>query len=311
MERELLEFVDELGAAHEIGTAVRVVTAGVARMLDVGHASLRLLDDSRTRLLLASRTGRSPYAGTDASFTVGEGLVGWVIAHRRALRVGCASEDPRFAARPGRNTLMSFLAAPLSDDRGCFGVLAATSPARDAFSEDDEVRLRLIAALAAGPLEVHRLRRLAETDSLTGLLNRHALERVLPATGAGDAVVMLDVDHFKDVNDRHGHAAGDRALADLADAVRASVRLEDHVVRYGGEEILVVLPSSTAPAALETAERVRACIAASVRVEGEPIAVSAGVTVRRPGESRESLLARVDEALYAAKRAGRDRAIVA
>lgn len=313
VERELLGFVDDLAAAHQLSAAVRVVTSGVTRLLGTEHASLRLLDDSRTSLLLASRTGRAAHGNDDAPFVVGEGLVGWVVANARALRVGSAIDDPRFAARPGPSSFVSFLGAPLSDDRGCFGVLATTSARRDAFDETAETRLRLIAALASGPLQVHRLRRLAETDSLTGLLNRHALEHVLPEhpDGEGDvAVVMLDVDHFKEVNDRHGHAVGDRVLVELARALRAGVRLEDHVVRYGGEEFLLVLPGASSAIALDTAERVRAAVTSTVRASGERISVSAGVAARHPGESRDALIARADQALYAAKNAGRDRTAI-
>lgn len=314
VERELLGFVDELAAAHDLATALRVVTTGVARLLDTEHASLRLLDDARKDLLLASRTGRSRDPGSDAPFHVGEGLVGWVVANGRPLRVGSAVDDPRFTSRPGAPSLVSFLGAPLSDDRGCFGVLATTSAEPDAFDESDEVRLRLLAALAGPLLQVHRLRRLAETDSLTGLLNRHALEHVLPELGEADAhvaVVMLDVDHFKEVNDRHGHVVGDQVLVDLARAFRAGVRLEDHVVRYGGEEFLLVLPGATSAVAFDTAERVRAHVASSVRALGDAISVSAGVAVRAAGESRDGLIARADAALYEAKRTGRDRTVAA
>lgn len=304
--------MDELGQAPDLMAAVQVVTRGVARLLETDHASLRLLDDARKDLLLAARTGRSLYPGADQPFRIGEGLVGWVVAHGTALRVGAAVDDPRFALRPGQSALLSFLGAPLSDDRGCFGVLATTSPERDAFDEDDEVRLRLLAALASPLLQVHRLRRLAETDSLTGLLNRHALEHVLPDESADPvAVVMLDVDHFKDVNDRYGHATGDVVLADIARALRNAVRLEDHVVRYGGEEFLLVLPSVSPDAALDTAERVRAAVSESVHVGDERITISAGVAHRLPDERRDALVARADVALYEAKRLGRDRTVAA
>ncbi|MFO0684088.1 MAG: sensor domain-containing diguanylate cyclase [Sandaracinus sp.] len=314
VERELLAFVDELRGAHDLDTAVNVVTRSVTRLLGTDHASLRLLDDSRTNLLLAARTGRSLHGGTDAPFVKGEGLVGWVVAHGTALRVGSAPSDARWAMRPGRSTLVSFLGAPLADDEGCFGVLATTSPLPDRFDERDELRLRLMAALAAPTLEVHRLRRIAITDSLTGLLNRHALEHVLPDAddpkGPRSAVILLDIDHFKDVNDRHGHPVGDRVLVDLARVLRASVRTEDRIVRYGGEEILVILPAATTETAHDAAERVRSAVSRTVSAEGEAVSISAGVALRHPGEPRDELIARADAALYEAKRTGRNRTSV-
>lgn len=312
VERELLGFVDELGEAHDLTSAVQVVTRGVARLLSTDHASIRLLDDARKNLLLAARTGRSLHTEPDQTFHVGEGLVGWVVENARPLRVGSATDDPRFAARSGLGALTSFLAVPLSDDRGAFGVLATTSPERDAFDENDETRLRLIAALAAPLLQVHRLRRLAETDALTGLLNRHALEHALPDhADGGVAVVMLDVDHFKEVNDRHGHATGDLVLTDIARALRANVRLEDYVIRYGGEEFLLVLPGASRATAFDTAERVRVDVTSTVHASGDRISVSAGVATRLVGETRDALLARADAALYEAKRLGRDRTVAA
>ena len=314
VERELLVFVDDLGAARDLATALKVVTGGVTRLLATDHASLRLLDDSRTRLLLASRSGRVVSDVADAPFVVGEGLVGWVVANGKSVRVADAPNDPRFAIRPGRARVASFLGAPLSDEHGCFGVLATTSPQQDAFDEGDETRLRLIAALAALPLQVHRLRRLAETDALTGLSNRRALEHLLPeqadpATSVG--VVMLDVDHFKDVNDRFGHPVGDQVLIDIARALKAGVRLEDTVVRYGGEEFLIVMPGAVLARAYETAERVRMSVASAVHASGTPISISAGVAVRAPNETTEALVARADVALYAAKHAGRNRTVMA
>ncbi len=314
VERELLAFVDDLRGAHDLDAAVMVVTRGVTRLLGTEHASLRLLDDARTSLLLAARTGRSLHDGSDAPFIKGEGLVGWVVAHGKALRVGSAATDPRWASRPGRSTLTSFLGAPLADDEGCFGVLATTSPEADRFAERDELRLRLLAALAAPTLEVHRLRRIAITDSLTGLLNRHALEHVLPSedqpAAPRSAVILLDIDHFKDVNDRHGHQVGDRVLIDLARILRAGVRAEDRVVRYGGEEILLVLPAASMETAHDTAERVRSAVARGVSAEGEAVSISAGVALRRVGETRDELIARADAALYEAKRSGRNRTSV-
>jgi diguanylate cyclase (GGDEF)-like protein len=213
--------------------------------------------------------------------------------------VGWVADDPRFSPRAGvSNSLGSFLGALLTDADGCFGVLATTRPERDAFDRADERRLALLAEMASPSLAVHRLRRLAETDPLTSVSNRHALEHALPEVSTKSvAVAMIDVDHFKRINDTHGHARGDDVLRDIARELRATVRTDDHVLRMGGEESLVIRPSASARVASELAEEVRANVRARVRVGQDTVSLSIGVAVRRPDETRQELLRRTDEAL--------------
>lgn len=182
---------------------------------------------------------------------------------------------------------------------------------------------RLNDELAAHVATVERLRAaLAEEavrDPLTGLHNRRHLGRELDAAvGAGSgpvAVLAVDVDHFKSVNDRWGHAAGDAVLCSVADELRAAARAEDVVARVGGEEFVLVMPGADAGAAAGRAEELRARCAALVHpVPGGSTAltVSIGVAVARAGSrERGAVLARADAALYAAKAAGRDRVVVA
>jgi len=120
---------------------------------------------------------------------------------------------------------------------------------------------------------------------------------------------IVDIDHFKDVNDEHGHAAGDRVLAAVANSMRVHLRAEDQLGRLGGEEFLALLPDADAAAAAAAAEKLRAEVATlAVEHEGRALAVtiSAGWAAWEE-ESPDELLRRADEALYEAKRAGRDR----
>jgi diguanylate cyclase (GGDEF)-like protein len=162
------------------------------------------------------------------------------------------------------------------------------------------------------------LRRLARTDPLTGTLNRLALDeelaRLFRAGPAALAVLMLDVDHFKRINDRHGHAGGDRVLTALAACIGARLRAGDLLGRVGGEEFLVLLPGTGLAAALALAEALRAAVAGlRVVLDGEPqaITLSLGVAMRQPhGDDPAALVRRADRALYAAKREGRNRVAV-
>lgn len=165
----------------------------------------------------------------------------------------------------------------------------------------------------------HELRDLATVDTLTGLPNRRhfmsrlkeELERVQRGTTQQACVLMLDLDHFKRVNDTLGHAGGDRLLRHFADLLREQLRLSDSCGRLGGEEFAVVLPGSDLEAARHFAERLRRKLADTpIQIEGEEvrITVSIGLTpIRHADSTPDVILKRADEALYQAKAAGRNR----
>jgi diguanylate cyclase (GGDEF)-like protein len=165
------------------------------------------------------------------------------------------------------------------------------------------------------------LRYRSRHDALTGLLNRRAMEETLLVqmqrsrrTGEPFTVLMIDLDHFKTVNDRHGHAAGDRALKHTAAALKAELREVDAVGRFGGEEFLILMPGATVETALPVAERLRqALVIDAAAVDGAPLLLSASIGIaqwREPAEEPSRLLMRADAALYDAKQRGRDCVVV-
>lgn len=167
--------------------------------------------------------------------------------------------------------------------------------------------------------------RAALTDPLTGLYNRryalpHLTRLVERATSQNreHALILVDLDHFKQINDTHGHAGGDTVLVEVARRLTEGLRMADLVARIGGEEFLVALADTDATRALRTAERLRARIAdLAVDVTGHgklvPVSASLGVALAARGgnETCEDLFGRADRALYAAKRAGRNRVVMA
>ncbi len=160
--------------------------------------------------------------------------------------------------------------------------------------------------------ELDRSLEMAVTDALTGLRNRRYVRRHLEGIlrQAGAAVLMLDVDRFKAVNDTYGHAAGDAVLREVAERVRAQIRASDVVARYGGEEFLVVMAATTEEEAQVVGERLRAAMeAVPVQADGQKLNVtsSVGVAAAEAGTSVDALIAAADEALYRAKRLGRNR----
>ena len=165
---------------------------------------------------------------------------------------------------------------------------------------------------------VRRIRQLSEYDPLTGVMNRRALERKvrserarLGRTRQGFALVIFDLDHFKQVNDTYGHAVGDAVLRHAANLIGAKLRDQDVLGRYGGEEFVVILPMTTREGARGAAERMRRQFEeAPLDQDGQQIAVTASfgvAVVTDPGETAEDIYRRADEALYRAKANGRNR----
>lgn len=178
----------------------------------------------------------------------------------------------------------------------------------------------MLLALVAARL-VAGLRRLSRHDGLTGLLNRRAIEEALDAqmqrsqrSGEAFTLMMLDLDHFKHINDRHGHAMGDHALKHAAAFLRGELRDVDVLGRYGGEEFLFLLPGLRLAQAHAVAERLRERLAARPLLHAGvavPLAVSIGVAESvGPQTDPRSVLARADAALYRAKACGRNRVVL-
>jgi diguanylate cyclase (GGDEF)-like protein len=163
-----------------------------------------------------------------------------------------------------------------------------------------------------------QLQRLSRRDGLTGLQNRRAAEEalqheflVLKRSGTRFSVLILDVDHFKQVNDKFGHLVGDAVLIDIAKLIQATVRQTDLAARFGGEEFLVLLPD-TIESAIQVAEKIRLAIENQTFPDVGRVTVSIGVSAaRRADDSRDEVVHRADMALYEAKRAGRNQVSIA
>lgn len=163
-----------------------------------------------------------------------------------------------------------------------------------------------------------QLKRMSVTDELTSLLNRHGLDNAFQAElervhryQRPLSVILLDIDHFKSINDDMGHLMGDKVLGEFARLLQAGARQVDTVCRWGGEEFLVICHETTPDQALELAERLLHAVRTHSFACGRPITTSAGVASAQAGDTVVSLEARADAALYQAKTTGRDRVCVA
>lgn len=158
------------------------------------------------------------------------------------------------------------------------------------------------------------LERLANTDRLTGLWNRLKFEEVAQQEvgraeryGYPLSLVFFDIDHFKEINDQHGHEIGDQVLCRLADRVREHLRDSDSLCRWGGEEFLILMPHTDQQQARQLAEKLRELISSSPLLERQPISASFGIAQLQPGELLRDLVRHADTALYRAKQLGRNR----
>ena len=208
--------------------------------------------------------------------------------------------------RDGHRVPVSVRAAPLRDDEGT--IVGAV----EVFHDDSRYRALEERSLAAEQRSL--------TDTLTGLANRRQLHNHLQRRwdqfrryGYGFAVLFVDVDHFKAINDRYGHTAGDEVLTMVASTMKSCTRPSDVVGRWGGEEFLIVANETDTSAAFALAERLRSLIGSSWTYAGEDavsVTASVGVAVAAPDESVDTLVARADHAMLEAKRSGRDRSVV-
>lgn len=318
----LLQLTAHLAGDLPLEDFLEAVTNAAREMLGAHHASIRLLDASRSVLLSGARSG-SGDIGQPTDFRRDEGLLGWVVEHAQPVRIDDVDEDPRWdRAKALGFPVRSIMAEPLWSSGEVIGVLAVTSPNAKAFGNDDQLMLRLLANCSAPPIERARLRRLAMFDDMTLAFNhRYLVPRIVEemerATRSGGdlSLLYMDLDHFKSVNDAHGHAAGDAVLRLFADRVRRVVRRVDILVRRGGEEFVLVMPSTGAIQAHATARRIQHTLAAEeLELDGAlrvRQTVSIGVATWDRRETPEHLERRADEAMYEAKRLGRNRVVVA
>lgn len=279
---------------------------------------------------------RAAYGFADASKVLGlrrhagEGVSGEVARTGMAIVIPDVTKDERYLSYGGLvERTGSFVCVPARWRGEVIALLDFTRAETSAFSATEVTlfsALGEVAAHAIGNARLfERVQRLSLTDELTSVSNRRYLEDRLEMEleraarfGQTLSVLFLDIDHFKLLNDREGHAAGDVILKDVAQILRSTVRKLDTVARYGGEELVVLLPKTDRAEATIVAnkirEKVQADMAGRPEVAGQPgatLTVSIGVaTYPADAADAATLLARADQALYAAKNAGRNRVVV-
>jgi len=317
--RALCELSQEIALIEDERAIHEAVLDAAQRVLDFTNCAILLLDERGEELVIVRERGYPEETrGLRIPMNGKEGISRWVAEHGEILYVPDVREDPRYV--PGVPDARSELAVPIQILERTIGVLNVESDRLDAFDSSEAQLLQALASQLALALELQRVRRelerLTYTDALTGVYNRRYLDHLLESEGARAerfdhpvGLLMIDLDDFKRVNDRYGHMKGDEVLAEFARLLRDSVRKIDDVVRFGGDEFLVVLLETDEVGAELARERitrvVREGLANSPVLPDEcSIGISSGVVVRRPDEDLGKLLRQADRLMYEEKAAG-------
>ncbi len=290
-----------------------------AQMASKRHSCVVVIDDGRPVGLVSERDLVRELAAGKTGATAGDIMSAPLISIEEDRGIDTASQ--LMSERQIRRLVV------VDDEGGVSGVVTQTDMMRAHIDQIERYQRSLEAQVAERTAEleatVEQLEALSRTDPLTGIGNRRAMEEAMAIAHQRSSrykrtysVILLDVDRFKAYNDTYGHPRGDRALRDIAGEVTGSIRVIDKAFRYGGEEILVLLPETGADGALAVAERIRRSVA-SRAIEHRSasqgvLTISAGIatSVPRPDGSIPGvleLLGAADDSLYQAKENGRNR----
>lgn len=315
-----MELIDSLSVAETRDEILRVAMAWLPEIVGAERGSITVLEDGELRIrgLLGE-----PIFGSGTVFDPIDSRVGQVFATRQPhlvtdQRLETSEAGRRLAAAGFRSSIC----VPLLSGEHCFGTLNLSHTDLGFFGDTEMAALSAVARLMASQIRIQeqmrQLNELAYTDPLTGAKNRRAfmqhsndLMRKFYSEGMPLAIVMFDLDRFKNINDRFGHSGGDEVLRGVVDTFSANIREQDMLARIGGEEFAIVLHDTTIMQAELMAERFRRLVEKLRRQhDGFDIrcTTSVGVAAARQHDlTAEQILKRADAALYAAKQNGRNR----
>lgn len=320
-QQQLLAITERLLQTREPQQIFEGIADTLSQVVPCDTLTIYLVDqaDDMLRPVLA----RDQYAEQilQSSLKVGQGITGWAVQHGEAQLVNDAINDPRVAHVPGtpQDEEEALIVVPLITPVGVIGSINLYRMGR--YFEREELDLAKLyanyAAIALDNAQIHdKLRKAAQTDPLTGLPHHGTFQRVLAealSTWPTVSVLMIDLDDFKGYNDRYGHPAGDRLLQRFAARIVDSVRREDTVCRYGGDEIAVVLPDTDEVGARAAADKILHATRGGLGGgRFKRVAISLGIaSYPTDAHTPRDLIAIADTALYMAKQSGKGRAFAA
>jgi diguanylate cyclase (GGDEF)-like protein len=312
-----------LASSFDLDTILRTILENMERTIDAELWTLLMLDEERQELYYAIAAGGKEASLRDLRVKVGEGVAGWVVEHGETLIVPESDNDPRLTPSGNGVTprLRSVIALPLRGRKGTQGAIEIFNPRGEQFSDYTIAFLHILADHAAIAIEnardVARIQQLTITDDTTGLYNVRHLYDVLAKElercnreRTPVSLAFLDLDRFKQVNDVHGHLVGSELLARVGKRLQELSRPRDLCFRYGGDEFVVLLPSTGAVDAQEQATRLhQALMSTRFRMKsGKELSVSASVglaTAPADGNSIHAIIGAADARMYTVKTDGR------
>jgi diguanylate cyclase (GGDEF)-like protein len=332
---------EEVAVFHELGKALtsslqldqvlRTIMEKIDEFLHPDTWSLLLVDEAKSELYFELAIGKNAQALKDMRIKVGQGIAGWVAQTQEAIIVPDVSRDTRFFAQVDERTkteTRSIVAVPVRIRENCLGVIELVNcVGGEGFNDRDLAFLEALADFAAIAIEnarhVQKIQELTITDDCTSLYNARHMNVILETEvyrsqrdGLECSLVFLDLDHFKAVNDTHGHLLGSMLLAEIGQVLRANCRREDYAFRYGGDEFVILLPRTSRDSACSVARRLHKLIREKkwLKSEGPGVHITSSVGVASyptDAKTKADLLHLADEAMYQVKNSTRDNVAVA
>ncbi len=326
----------QLSTFNEIGKALtssldlkeilNIVMEKISGILHPKNWSLLLLDEETNELRFEIVVGEGSKKIKDLKLKVGEGVAGWVAKEKKPLLVPNVSKDPRFSKKADAMTnftTKSIICVPLTVRNKCLGVIELINNAEDKdFVDEDLLILTTLADYTAIAIEnaifLNKVKELTITDDLTKLYNSRFLHTRLEYEverarrfGYNLSMIFLDLDYFKDVNDRYGHLTGSKLLKEVAQVILKNIRNIDMVCRYGGDEFVVLLPETSKKNAVLAAKKLHQMIneAQFLAEEGINLHLTASFGVAsfpKDAKNKEDLIHMADHAMYEIKNTTRD-----
>ncbi len=314
-----------LTSSLELDSILQAIMDKMAEYFRPETWSLLMLDHEKDELYFAIAVGDASESLKDVRLKVGEGIAGHVAKHGETLIVPDVGTDIRFSKRMDEATkwqTRSIICVPVRSKLRVLGVIQLVNVDMRNFGDQEVFFLQALCDYAAIAIEnaraVEKIQELTITDDCTGLYNARHLYKTLETEvyrssrfGYEFAVVFIDLDHFKQVNDTHGHLVGSKLLAEIGYLIKAQLRLIDYAFRYGGDEFVVLLPQTGKDSALVVARRLRESLRTNIfcKEEGLNLNVRASMglaTYPHDAKTPHDIIRQADEMMYLVKNTTRD-----